>query len=72
MPASTRTGSTRTRELTVHIERPVNALAITGLSLAELAGLGVRRVSAGSLPYRAPTYPELQDRLAGHADRLRS
>jgi 2-methylisocitrate lyase-like PEP mutase family enzyme len=59
------------RKLTVHIERPLNALAIPGLSLAELAGLAVRRVSAGSLPYRAATYPELQDRLAGYADRLR-
>jgi 2-methylisocitrate lyase-like PEP mutase family enzyme len=40
-------------ELTAHIERPVNVLAIPGHSLADLARLGVRRVSTGSLPYRA-------------------
>jgi 2-methylisocitrate lyase-like PEP mutase family enzyme len=40
-------------ELTAHIERPVNLLAIPGRSLADLARLGVRRVSTGSLPYRA-------------------
>jgi 2-methylisocitrate lyase-like PEP mutase family enzyme len=28
-------------------------LAVPGLSLAQLADLGVRRVSTGSLPYRA-------------------
>jgi 2-methylisocitrate lyase-like PEP mutase family enzyme len=41
------------RELTSNIPVPVNVLVIPGLSLAELAGLGVRRVSTGSLPYRA-------------------
>jgi len=41
------------RELTAAIERPVNVLAIPGRSLAELFTLGVRRVSTGSLPYRA-------------------
>jgi 2-methylisocitrate lyase-like PEP mutase family enzyme len=41
------------RELTAAIERPVNVLAIPGRSLAELFALGVRRVSTGSLPYRA-------------------
>jgi 2-methylisocitrate lyase-like PEP mutase family enzyme len=40
-------------ELTAHIERPVNVLAIPGRSLADLGRLGVRRVSTGSLPYRA-------------------
>jgi len=32
---------------------PLNVLAMPGLSLAELGDLGVRRVSTGSLPYRA-------------------
>ena len=41
------------RELTAAIPRPVNVLAIPGLSLPDLAALGVRRVSTGSLPYRA-------------------
>jgi 2-methylisocitrate lyase-like PEP mutase family enzyme len=31
----------------------VNVLPVPGLSLTELANLGVRRVSTGSLPYRA-------------------
>ncbi|MGB7871886.1 MAG: isocitrate lyase/phosphoenolpyruvate mutase family protein [Mycobacterium sp.] len=40
-------------ELTANIPLPVNVLVVPGLSLAELADLGVRRVSTGSLPYRA-------------------
>jgi 2-methylisocitrate lyase-like PEP mutase family enzyme len=40
------------RELTSNIPVPVNVLVLPGLSLAELAELGVRRVSTGSLPYR--------------------
>ena len=35
------------------IDRPLNVLAIPGFSPADLAVLGVRRVSTGSLPYRA-------------------
>jgi 2-methylisocitrate lyase-like PEP mutase family enzyme len=41
------------RELTANIPVPVNVLVVPALSLAELAELGVRRVSTGSLPYRA-------------------
>jgi 2-methylisocitrate lyase-like PEP mutase family enzyme len=41
------------RELTANIPVPVNVLVVPGLSLAQLADLGVRRVSTGSLPYRA-------------------
>jgi 2-methylisocitrate lyase-like PEP mutase family enzyme len=41
------------RELTTNIPLPVNVLVVPGLTLAELAELGVRRVSTGSLPYRA-------------------
>lgn len=40
-------------EPAAHIERPVNVLAIPERSLADLTHLGVRRVSTGSLPYRA-------------------
>jgi 2-methylisocitrate lyase-like PEP mutase family enzyme len=41
------------RALTAAIPAPVNVLAVPGRSLAELGELGVRRVSTGSLPYRA-------------------
>lgn len=40
------------RALTSGVPVPVNVLVVPALSLAELAGLGVRRVSTGSLPYR--------------------
>lgn len=41
------------REICESVPVPVNTLVIPGLSLSELAELGVRRVSTGSLPYRA-------------------
>lgn len=41
------------RELAAAIPVPVNVLAVPGRTLDELGGLGVRRVSTGSLPYRA-------------------
>ena len=41
------------REITATLPVPVNTLVIPGMSLDELAALGVRRVSTGSLPYRA-------------------
>ncbi|RCH64938.1 isocitrate lyase/phosphoenolpyruvate mutase family protein [Streptomyces sp. SDr-06] len=41
------------RQLTGAIEAPVNILAHPTLSVAELGRLGVRRISTGSLPYRA-------------------
>jgi 2-methylisocitrate lyase-like PEP mutase family enzyme len=41
------------RKLTAAIPVPVNVLVVPGLSLSELGALGVRRVSTGSLPYRA-------------------
>ncbi|QWF83553.1 isocitrate lyase/PEP mutase family protein [Amycolatopsis sp. CA-230715] len=41
------------RAVTSAVPVPVNVLANPALSLAELARLGVRRVSTGSLPYRA-------------------
>jgi 2-methylisocitrate lyase-like PEP mutase family enzyme len=41
------------RNITAGIRLPVNVLAHPSLTVAELAELGVRRVSSGSLPYRA-------------------
>lgn len=41
------------REICDTVPVPVNTLVIPGLPLSELAGFGVRRVSTGSLPYRA-------------------
>jgi 2-methylisocitrate lyase-like PEP mutase family enzyme len=41
------------RTLAAEITRPVNVLAVPGLSLDELSELGIKRVSTGSLPYRA-------------------
>jgi 2-methylisocitrate lyase-like PEP mutase family enzyme len=41
------------RELACSMAVPLNVLVVPGLSLDELAELGVRRVSTGSLPYRA-------------------
>jgi 2-methylisocitrate lyase-like PEP mutase family enzyme len=41
------------RELSAAIPVPLNVLVVPGLSRTELGELGVRRVSTGSLPYRA-------------------
>jgi 2-methylisocitrate lyase-like PEP mutase family enzyme len=41
------------RSITGALSAPVNLLPIAGRSLADLGELGVRRVSTGSLPYRA-------------------
>lgn len=41
------------RELAAAVPVPLNVLAVPALSVTELAGLGIRRVSTGSLPYRA-------------------
>jgi 2-methylisocitrate lyase-like PEP mutase family enzyme len=41
------------RAITGALAIPVNVLAIPGRTLGELGELGVRRVSTGSLPYRA-------------------
>lgn len=41
------------REIAAAVPAPLNLLITPGLSLRELADLGVRRVSTGSLPYRA-------------------
>jgi len=45
--------STALRLLTATIPVPVNVLPIPGMTLREVAELGIRRVSTGSLPYRA-------------------
>jgi len=52
------------RQLTAAIPVPVNVLAIPGFSLAELGKLGVRRVSTGSLPYRAAIHAAAQAAVA--------
>ena len=44
------------RAITSAVAVPVNVLPIAGLSLVDLSGLGVRRVSTGSLPYRAAVH----------------
>ena len=44
------------RSVTSALAVPVNLLAVPGRSLAELGNLGVRRVSTGSLPYRAAVH----------------
>lgn len=41
------------RALSAGIDAPLNVLVIPNRTLAELAELGVRRISTGSLPYRA-------------------
>ncbi|SON60582.1 Carboxyvinyl-carboxyphosphonate phosphorylmutase [Mycobacterium simulans] len=48
------------REFTSNIPVPVNVLAIPGITLPELTELGVRRVSTGSLPYRAAIHAAVQ------------
>ncbi|GAA4554919.1 isocitrate lyase/phosphoenolpyruvate mutase family protein [Pseudonocardia xishanensis] len=47
------------RSATRALPVPVNTLVVPGLTLAELAELGVRRVSTGSLPYRAALHAAL-------------
>lgn len=42
--------------LAQEIPVPLNVLAVPGLTLPELGALGIRRVSTGSLPYRAAMY----------------
>ena len=47
------TDPTTLERLTAAIPLPVNVLVVPGLTLTDLKNLGVRRVSTGSLPYRA-------------------
>ncbi|MBN9096786.1 MAG: isocitrate lyase/phosphoenolpyruvate mutase family protein [Pseudonocardia sp.] len=47
------------REATRTLPVPVNTLVVPGLTLGQLADLGVRRVSTGSLPYRAAIHAAL-------------
>jgi 2-methylisocitrate lyase-like PEP mutase family enzyme len=41
------------RALAEGIDHPLNVLPVPGMTVTELGALGVRRVSTGSLPYRA-------------------
>jgi 2-methylisocitrate lyase-like PEP mutase family enzyme len=52
------------RELCALIDRPVNVLASPDVSVNTLADWGVRRVSTGSLPYRAAMAAAAQVALA--------
>ena len=52
------------RELAGAVPVPVNVLVLPGRSLAELAELGIRRVSTGSLPYRAAMHAATEVALA--------
>lgn len=55
------------RELAGAIDRPLNVLAIPGTSPVDLAALGVRRVSTGSLPYRAALHAAVSVAVAARA-----
>ncbi|QUR69002.1 isocitrate lyase/PEP mutase family protein [Mycobacterium spongiae] len=48
------------RQFAENIPVPLNVLAIPQLSLAQLGELGVRRISTGSLPYRAAIHAALE------------
>ena len=48
------------RELAGAVPVPLNVLVTPGLSVAELGELGVRRVSTGSLPYRAAMHAAVE------------
>ena len=52
------------RTLAAAIDRPLNVLPIPGHSPAALAELGVRRVSCGSLPYRAAMHAAVRAAIA--------
>jgi 2-methylisocitrate lyase-like PEP mutase family enzyme len=55
------------RDLVRAIDRPLNVLAAAGTSPVDLAALGVRRVSTGSLPYRAALHAAVQVAIATRA-----
>lgn len=48
------------RALTTGVAAPVNVLVVPNLSIDELSALGVRRISTGSLPYRAAVTAAVQ------------
>jgi 2-methylisocitrate lyase-like PEP mutase family enzyme len=48
------------RTITGALNVPVNVLPIPGRTLAQHGELGIRRVSTGSLPYRAAVHAALQ------------
>jgi 2-methylisocitrate lyase-like PEP mutase family enzyme len=52
------------RQLCARIDRPVNVLASPDVSVNTLADWGVRRVSTGSLPYRAAMHAATQAAMA--------
>jgi 2-methylisocitrate lyase-like PEP mutase family enzyme len=52
------------RELATHIAAPLNVLPVPGKTVAALGALGVRRISTGSLPYRAAVHTAVTAALA--------
>ncbi|GHJ39685.1 isocitrate lyase/phosphoenolpyruvate mutase family protein [Streptomyces sp. TS71-3] len=52
------------RELAAQLPVPLNVLVTPALGLTALTGLGVRRVSTGSLPYRAALHTAVETALA--------
>ncbi len=58
VPGATDAGTVRS--LAAAIDAPLNVLAVPGVSLTDLGRLGVRRVSTGSLPYRAALQTALE------------
>lgn len=52
------------RTLAAEITVPLNVLAVPGMPLAELGALGVRRVSTGSLAYRAAMHAATEAAVA--------
>lgn len=55
------------RKLVRAIDRPLNVLAVPEMSPVDLAALGVRRVSTGSLPYRAALHAAVAVAVAARA-----
>jgi 2-methylisocitrate lyase-like PEP mutase family enzyme len=55
------------RDLAGAIDRPLNVLAIPNMSPVDLAALGVRRISTGSLPYRAALHAAVAVAVAARA-----
>jgi 2-methylisocitrate lyase-like PEP mutase family enzyme len=55
------------RDLAAAIDRPLNVLAVPGMSPVDLAALGVRRISTGSLPYRAALHAAVAVAVAARA-----
>lgn len=56
------------RELADALDRPLNVLPVPGLTVPQLGELGVRRVSTGSLPFRAAMHGAVSAAVAVRDD----